>query len=41
MREGDTPLIHAAYWGRAADVAALLADGADVNPILVDATSLN
>ena len=31
MREGDTPLIDAARHGRAADVVALLADGADVN----------
>ena len=31
MREGDTPLVDAARHGRAADVAALLADGADVN----------
>ena len=31
MRAGDTPLIDAARHGRAADVAALLADGADVN----------
>ena len=31
MREGDTPLIDAARHGRAGDVAALLADGADVN----------
>ena len=31
MREGDTPLIDAARHGRAADVAALLAGGADVN----------
>ena len=30
-REGDTPLIDAARHGRADDVAALLADGADVN----------
>ena len=31
MREHDTPLIDAARHGRAADVVALLADGADVN----------
>ena len=31
MRKHDTPLIDAARHGRAADVAALLADGADVN----------
>ena len=31
MREGDTPLTDAARHGRAADVAALLAGGADVN----------
>ena len=31
MLEGDTPLIDAARHGRAADVAALLAGGADVN----------
>ena len=31
MREGDTPLIDAARHGRAADVVALLAGGADVN----------
>ena len=31
MRKGDTRLIDAARHGRAADVAALLADGADVN----------
>ena len=31
MRAGDTALIDAARHGRAADVAALLADGADVN----------
>ena len=31
MREGDTPLIDAARHGRTADVASLLADGADVN----------
>ena len=31
MRAGDTPLIDAARHGRADDVAALLADGADVN----------
>ena len=31
MRAGDTPLIDAARHGRAGDVAALLADGADVN----------
>jgi ankyrin repeat protein len=31
MREGDTALIDAVRHGRAADVAALLADGADVN----------
>ena len=31
MREGDTPLIDAAWHGRAADVAALLAGGAEVN----------
>ena len=31
MREGDTPLIHAARHDRAADVVALLADGADGN----------
>ena len=30
-REGDTPLIYAARQNRAADVVALLADGADVN----------
>ena len=31
MREGTTPLYDAAWSGRAADVAALLAGGADVN----------
>ena len=31
MLQGDTPLIDAARHGRAAGVAALLADGADVN----------
>ena len=31
MRQHDTPLIAAAFLGRLADVAALLADGADVN----------
>ncbi len=31
MHEGDTPLIDAARHGRVADVAALLAGGADVN----------
>jgi ankyrin repeat protein len=31
MREGDTRLVDAARHGRAADVAALLAGGADVN----------
>ena len=31
MRAGDTPLIDSARNGRATDVAALLADGADVN----------
>ena len=31
MREDDTPLTDAARHGRAADVAALLAGGADVN----------
>ena len=33
MREGDTPLIVAVRQGRAADVAALLAGGADVNEV--------
>ena len=31
MRQHDTPLIAAAFLGRLADVAALLADGADGN----------
>ena len=31
MRAGDTPLVDAARHGRAADVVALLAGGADVN----------
>ena len=31
MVQGDTPLTDAARHGRAADVAVLLADGADVN----------
>ena len=38
MRAGDTPLIDAARNGRAADVAALLADGADVNEPKTDGT---
>ena len=38
MREGDTPLIDAARHGRADDVAALLADGADVNEPKTDET---
>ena len=36
MRAGDTPLIDAARHGRAGDVAALLADGADVNEPTTD-----
>ena len=36
MREGDTPLIHAARHDRAADVVALLADGADVDELKTD-----
>ena len=38
MREGDTPLIHAARHDRTADVVALLADGADVNETKTDGT---
>ena len=37
---GDTPLIDAARHGRAADVAALLADGADVNEPKTDLETL-
>ena len=36
MREGDTPLIHAARNDNVADVLALLADGADVDELKTD-----
>ena len=36
MREGDTPLTHAARHGHVADVAALLAGGANVNEPTTD-----
>ena len=36
MQAGDTRLIDAAHHGRAAEVAALLADGADVNESRTD-----
>ena len=39
MREGDTPLIHAARHDRVADVVALLADGADVNETKANASA--
>ena len=38
MLAGDTPLIDASRFGRAADVAALLAGGADVNEPMTDGT---
>ena len=42
MLAGDTPLTDAARHGRAADVAALLADGAAVNAWTMDgATALH
>ena len=40
MREGDTTLIDAARHGRAADVAALLAGGADVNEPKTDGSGV-
>ena len=40
MNEGDTPLIDAARHGRAADVEALLADGADVNEPKTDGSGM-
>jgi ankyrin repeat protein len=40
VREHDTPLIDAVRHGRVADVAALLADGADVNEPKTDGSGV-